>query len=252
MYLGTMLFPAVPEVVRKVIAAVNDLYGPKQTSKGPQTKAQGKIMCLFGFAKPPPAEGKTMILMNTVFDGPEDEAKKLLQPFFDIGPVFNDMRMDEYPIANKLVPAIIGMRSSMKGAAFVMPIREQLVFDIQSAYDQFLEFCQDAAPSIVAWELYDPCTVAANEQGSFANRGYHFNSLVMPLWSDAANDQRCRQFARDVSNMFKKEIESHGEQSSAGIEGGASVRGKKGAVMLYGNYDVRSRPFCILKAWLTV
>ena len=38
--------------------------------------------------------------------------------------------------------------------------------------------------------------------------------------------------------MFKKEIQSHGEQPSGGVEGGASVRGKKGAVMLYGNYDV--------------
>lgn len=38
--------------------------------------------------------------------------------------------------------------------------------------------------------------------------------------------------------MFKTEIESAGTEPSAGIEGGASVRGSKGAVMLYGNYDV--------------
>lgn len=38
--------------------------------------------------------------------------------------------------------------------------------------------------------------------------------------------------------MFKKEIENHGAKASGGIEGGASVRGSKGAVLLYGNYDV--------------
>ena len=38
--------------------------------------------------------------------------------------------------------------------------------------------------------------------------------------------------------MFKEEIGAHGETASKGIEGGASVRGKKGAVLLYGNYDV--------------
>ena len=58
------------------------------------------------------------------------------------------------------------------------------------------------------------------------------------MWTKPENDQPCRQFARDVSNMFKQEIERAGTESSSGIEGGASVRGNKGAVMLYGNYDV--------------
>lgn len=62
------------------------------------------------------------------------------------------------------------------------------------------------------------------------------------MWSKAENDQECRQFARDVSNMFKKEMERAGTEASAGIEGGASVRGKNGAVMLYGNYDVSDLP----------
>ena len=131
---------------------------------------------------------------------------------------------------------------SQKGAAFTMPIREQFVHDIHSTYDKFIESCNDAAPSVVAWELYDPCKVAVMDEGSFANRGYHFNSLVMPMWSKAENDKRCRQFARDVSNMFKEEIQRQGEQPSSGVEGGASVRGKKGAVMLYGNYDVSLLP----------
>ena len=60
----------------------------------------------------------------------------------------------------------------------------------------------------------------------------------MPVWTKPDNDQLCRQFARDVSNMFKKEIEEHGERASEGLEGGAGIKGKKGAVMLYGNYDV--------------
>jgi hypothetical protein len=179
-----------------------------------------------------------MFLMNVVFNGPEEEGKKLLQPLFDVGPVVNQMRMDAYPECNKLVPAMYGMRSSMKGAAFMMPIREEFVNDILTTYNSFIDGCEDAAPSVVAWELYDPCKVAESEEGSFANRGYHFNGLVMPMWTQKENDQQCRQWARDVSNMFKKEIEAHGNKASEGVEGGAGVRGKKGAVMLYGNYDV--------------
>ena len=236
-YLGTMLFPATPEHISKLVAAINDLFGIKETPQGPKTKSDGKAMSLVGFAKPPPAEGQTMVLMNVVWDGPEDEGKKMLQPFFDIGPAVNQMRVGDYPECNKLVPAMYGMRSSMKGAAYMLPLREQFVQDMKIAYDAFIDTCDDAAASVVAWELFDPCFVAASEEGSFANRGYHFNSLVMPMWSKPENDQRCRQFARDLSNMFKEEIQAHGSQASGGIEGGPGVRGKKGAVMLYGNYD---------------
>lgn len=74
----------------------------------------------------------------------------------------------------------------------MMPIREQFVHDIKGAYDGFIETCEDAAPSVVAWELYDPVKVATLDQGSFANRGYHFNSLVMPMASTYALNDVCR------------------------------------------------------------
>lgn len=81
----------------------------------------------------------------------------------------------EQPNSNKLVPAMYGMRSSMKGAAYMLPLREQFLHDIKDAYDRFIETCEDAASSLVAWELFDPCKVAASDEGSFANRGHHFN-----------------------------------------------------------------------------
>ena len=80
--------------------------------------------------------------------------------------------------------------------------------------------------------------MVARDEGSFANRGYHLNGLIMPTWVHAENDAICRQWARDVSNLFKEELVAHGEEPAPGIEGGASVRGHKGAVLLYGNYDV--------------
>jgi hypothetical protein len=93
-----MLFPATDEVVSQLVAALNDLYKVKETSQGPQTKSKGKAMSLVGFAKPPPAEGQTMVLMNAVYDGSEEEGKAMFQPFFDIGPAVNHMRLvsDEY------------------------------------------------------------------------------------------------------------------------------------------------------------
>jgi hypothetical protein len=242
LYMGTMLFAPSPEIVSKVIEAVNDIFEVRETADGPQTKGRGRAMVLFGFAKPPPAGGQTMLLMNAVYDGTEEEGQRFFQPLIDIGPLVNMMRLDAYPMCNKLVPAMIGLRSSMKGAAFIMPISEHFVMDVLDKYESFIASCSDAAPSMVAWEMYDPCRVVQSDEGSFANRGYHLNSLVMPMWTKSENDQVCRQFARDISNMFKHEIELHGKQASTGIEGGASVRGKKGAVMLYGNYDVSASP----------
>lgn len=97
-YMGTMLFPAKEEIIAKLVDALNDLYRVKETSQGPQTKSKGKAMSLVGFAKPPPAEGATMVLMNAVYDGSEEEGKKMFQPFFDIGPAVNEMRMVCYTV----------------------------------------------------------------------------------------------------------------------------------------------------------
>lgn len=66
------------------------------------------------------------------------------------------------------------------------------------------------------------------------------NGLVMPTWFNSANDQVCRQWARDVSNLFKTELQDfHGEETGKG----AGRKGSKGAVMLYGNYDVSIASF---------
>jgi hypothetical protein len=179
-------------------------------------------MTLMAMAKPPPAGGQTMILVLVSCNTDEKTGRELYKEFIAIGPVMDTLGMGPYPKVNAQVPAITGMRSSMKGAAFVMPLREEFVHSVLATYEEFT----------------DPCVVAKLDNGSFANRGLHLNSLIMPTWSKEENDQLCRQWARDVSNMFKKDIEAHGKTASEGIEGGASIRGHKGAVLLYGNYDV--------------
>lgn len=244
-FMGMMVFAPAPEIIAKLVVAVNKLHGVEETAEGPKTKANGRTMTLLGVVKPPPAGGQTMILVLVSCNTDEATGRELYKDFVDIGPVMDTLSMGPYPQVNKQVPAITGMRSSMKGAAFVLPLREEFVHDILATYEEFTAECEDAKDSLVAWELYDPCVVAKQENGSFANRGLHLNSLIMPTWSRVENDQKCRQWARDVSNMFKKEIEAHGKTASEGVEGGASIRGHKGAVLLYGNYDVSSAWECI-------
>ena len=148
------------------------------------------------------------------------------------------MSSGPYPEVNNMVPSTIGLRSSLKGAAYVLPIQDQFLTTMMTKFDDFHSQCDDAGASIIAWELFDPTIVSASEKGCFANRGFHLNSLIMPMWTQAANDAQCRQWAREMSLMFKHELETQGQRTSKGVEGGASVKGKKGAALLYGNYDV--------------
>lgn len=238
LFMGMMVFAPTAENVSKLVKAVNELHGIEETAEGPKTKANGRTMTLMGVVKPPPAGGQTMILVLVSCNTDEATGRELYKDFISIGPVMDTLTMGPYPQVNKQVPATTGMRSSMKGAAFVLPLGEEFVHSILATYEHFTASCDDAKESLVAWELYDPSVVARLENGCFANRGLHLNSLIMPTWSKEENDQQCRQWARDVGNMFKKEIEAHGETPSEGIGGGASIRGHKGAVLLYGNYDV--------------
>jgi hypothetical protein len=237
-FMGMLVYEPTIQNVGKLVKAVNELHDIQETAEGPKTKADGRTMSLLGVVKPPPAGGKTMLLVLVSCNTDEATGRELYKDFIDIGPVIDTLTMGPYPQVNKQVPAVAGMRVSMKGAACVMPLREEFVNKILATYEDFTTECPDAKETLVAWELYDPCVVATKENGCFANRGYHLNSLIMPTWSKVENDGFCRQWARDVSSMFKEEIEAHGETASEGIEGGASVRGKKGAVLLYGNYDV--------------
>ncbi|KAF2207199.1 hypothetical protein CERZMDRAFT_63028 [Cercospora zeae-maydis SCOH1-5] len=237
-YTGMMLFPPTPENVGKVVGALNDLFEVKETANGPKTKAGGRLGCLFAIAKPPPAGGQTMLLLLVAAAdiANEAEGKELLQPFLDIGPVVNTLTLSPYPKVNNLVPTESGYRSSMKGAAFFAPLRPEFALEVAASYDKFIADIPDAAASIVAFEFYDAIKVNELDNGSFANRGYHLNGLVMPSWKENANDSVCRQWARDVSNLFKAELANQGKETNSGAES-ASRRGKKGATMLYGNYD---------------
>ena len=239
-YVGTMAFPPTPEITQKLVSAINELYTINRTpEEGATSLSNGQTMGLLGISTPPHG-GPPVLLYVAIYNGPEEEGRAIHKAFFDLQPVFQDMRMAPYPTVNNLIPAAIGMRSSMKGAAFQLPIREPFVTDMISEYERLITSCPDAGQSLIAWELMDPSKVVAGDAGCFANRGYHLNAVVMPMWTQALDDQQCRQWARDLSEKFKTELEKHGEETGDGVEG-AGIVGPKGAVMLYGNYDVSSQ-----------
>ena len=61
--------------------------------------------------------------------------------------------------------------------------------------------------------------------------------LVAPIWTKPENDDKYRAWARELAAKFRDELDRTGLPHGESLEGGAQVRGPKGAVILYGNYD---------------
>lgn len=234
MWIGLVLFPVIPEVVEKVVNVINDVYTPDSDG---HTKFAGQTMGGLGFMAPPEAQGQILMFLSVIWNGDEASGKAAWQPLFDIGPIISTMETKPYPFANKFLAPPPGLRSSMKGSAFHLPLTTEFVMDVHSIYSEFYGSDPDYATSLLMYELYDPYATLSSTKGSFANRGTHMNALICPIWKDPANDTVCRQWARDLNERFKAELQKHAEISSGGAAGGVAPRGRKGAVLLYGNYD---------------
>ena len=233
-WVGMVLFAPTPDTVGKVIAALNKLYTVDENGR---TIVNRKGMGGVGFAKPPAAGGNVMLLVPLIFLGTEEEGKAVYKELVDIGPVANMMQMAQWPEANKLLAPPYGFRSSMKGAAFELPIRADFVNKMVAEYSSFTDRCDDAAGSMILWELYDAVKVTELSAGSFSNRGLHLNGLIAPIWTNPENDQICRQWARDLNQMFKKEMLEHASMNVGPGKEVTTLRGKNNATQFYGNYD---------------
>lgn len=231
---GMLIFPPTPEVVEKLVAALNDLYTVDSSGK---TKSAGRAAGGLVFMKPPPTFDQVALAVPTIYFGTEAEAKEIFKDLYAIGPLADTAALVPYPVLNTLMAPPIGLRASMKGAAFTMPLRTASVQDMLSNFIQFTADNEDAKGSIIFYEMLDTIKVTEFDAGSFANRGPHMNALIMPLWTKTENDQAYRKWARDVNVLFKEELQRSGHDTGKGVEGGVGIRGSKGAVLLYGNYD---------------
>lgn len=246
---GMLIYEPTSENIEKLVKASNAMYNPDASGN---TKLRGKVAGGLGIARPPPAGGKIMLLVPVIFFGTEEEGKKEFAEFFEIGPVISTVKMVPYPTANTLLVPPPGLRASMKGAAFTMPLRKEFVQNVMDEYVKFTHDQEDLGISLVLWELYDPKQVVSRDNGSFANRGLHLNGMICPIWTKAENDASCRQWARDLNEVFKKELEFNNQNTGDGVDGGVGVRGDKGAVLLYGNYDRKFSPLSFLNLVLII
>lgn len=230
-YAGTLVF--APPLLDQVVRVVNKLFGRESMLKG--TGAGG-----FAFGRASPVGGPVVIICPVIWLSDKESGVAAFKELLDLGPIVEDLKMMDYPAINKIFQFEQGIRASMKGCAFNLPVREAFAQQVLELYSKFTDDVPDASGSIMLFELFDPTNVAtkaSNTDMAFGNRGYHFNGMAGAFWHSAENDQVCRQWARDVAAIFKAELENDGEKVANGIEGGASKKSDVGAVMLYGNLD---------------
>lgn len=248
MFLGHLQYPATPDVVAKVIDALNDLYVVRNDDTGHFTNARGRSdseMCIVR----DPDSGKPMLDIMTCINDTASQGRELYKALYDIGPVADTMSTKSYPASNAMHDVLAGSRNSMKGAGFTLPMRAEFVNECVAEFVAFTSANPDAADgSCIAWCIHDPVQLASSDRGSFANRGWHHSSVALLSWTMTENDEACRGWGRKVGAMFKAELERSGEAGGTVTSGDSAVgrRGPKGALMMYGNYDV-SLPTSVLR-----
>ena len=230
---GILMWPATPENIVNVTEAVNAAYLPDSNGKA---RVNGQGCGGLGFASPPPAEGKLMILAPIIWFGTPEEGKKVYKELFDLNPAVSTVDLIPYPQINTILSPPYGLRASMKGAAYQLPLRPAFIQQMFEEYEKFMNSSDDFGVSLLLWELFDPLQVTALSAGSFANRGMHGNGMICPIWTKPENDQQCREWARMMNEHFKKELDRQGEETGPSEEV-ATMRGTKRATQFYGNYD---------------
>lgn len=155
-----------------------------------------KSLFLVAFT-PVPNFGEAPSLIAILFyNGQEDVAKS----FYDIPLQMEStvLKMGEipYPAMNAYLNDSLGhgLRRSMKGSAFMFPLKLDTVKTLHEEFTEFVSDNKDAAMSTALIEYYPYKNLIKVQQTdtAFANRGAYGNLLYVMTWTEEKLDDVCR------------------------------------------------------------
>ncbi|EME39832.1 hypothetical protein DOTSEDRAFT_27786 [Dothistroma septosporum NZE10] len=126
------------------------------------------------------------------------------------------MAMHPHYTVNKLVTFVVRARSSVGGAASMSSMLASFISQVMATYNKFIHSNVDAVPDLVACELCDLTKVTSLDSSSHTNGGYHLNGVAMRTRFKKDNDAVCRQWARDINEMWKNELQKQGKATANG------------------------------------
>ena len=232
---GTLVFP--PTAIAGVVEFANQQI----------EMTTGKDTVVIGFGAPPPAF-QPCVMTAVFYNGPENEAKELFQPLFELGPLAEMTSTMPYPALNTMFNPMTqhGGRKSMKGASFIYPLDPTFVQSVFEEFSAFLQKVPEAGASLLIFESFKVHEVMRVEPTAtaFANRGNYCNVMIGPMWQTEEADAVCRGWARDLAQKFKAEA---AKAKTQGVD-----KSTMEAVGQYANYDGSSPLIRILSICFNV
>lgn len=140
---GLLIFPK--EKLTEVVKAANQLIAT----------GDGRNVMVVGVGSPPPA-AKPAVIAVVFFDGDEDEAKAFYEPVLGLGPLVNNTSPMPYSSANAMLNPLQhhGLRRSMKGSGFIIPLDPTFAETLFNDYADFVQRVPNAVPSTIIFEYF--------------------------------------------------------------------------------------------------
>ena len=131
------IFPADdPALIDAIVTATNSLYQTHNFGQGGRSAMAGLGAGGFAIAKPPPLNGQTAIMVPLIYHGPEDAARKAFEPILSLPKLLmNTAAMLDYPAINHLLDVPPGLRVSMKGSAFTLPVAPRFAHELLASFE---------------------------------------------------------------------------------------------------------------------
>ncbi|KAH7410825.1 hypothetical protein BKA64DRAFT_364711 [Cadophora sp. MPI-SDFR-AT-0126] len=197
-----------------------------------------RTLLLVAFAKVPDFGDIPSIVAVCFYKGQEAMGKSFYDDLFHLNPTVLKMGAIPYSAMNAYQNDIVhhGLRRSMKGSAFMVPLSLGRIKAIQEEFIEFVSDQKDADMSAALIEYYPfknliriPQTATA-----FANRGAYSNLVFIITWTKEELDDICRGKARRWTSMVQEEFQ---KVKSAMVSAGEVDSVTKDGIGEYMNYD---------------
>ena len=151
------------------------------------------------------------IVAAVFYNGPEPDGTALFGPLLKLRLLANTAQNRPYWTMNTLFNEDLrsGHRRSMKGSAFFAPLDLGFARTLLNDFRLLILQVPDAFMSIMVFEFlpYRKITGVEGDAMAFANRGSYGNLLWIMGWSQAFNDDRIRQWVRNMSANARVEVD---------------------------------------------
>jgi hypothetical protein len=220
-YSGMLMFS--PAKLEPFLALINPLYKTV-------TKCAGKLLILTAFATMPGVPGISPLSL-IFFDGPEEEARSIAAPLFELGPVMNQCSMKRYAEVTEVSPIMAGppthQRYACKNIQVVPPLDIEAIKGLAEDFGAFsAKYGASVRPSKIALELRSSAVTASVPVNAMAYAGRRQACTIVAeaQYDDASLDTAMRSEVRTmIDNLRVRMAKNAGKTEDDGLVLNANI-----------------------------